>query len=129
MSWENGKPLEEGVPVEVFRAEVWTWAKRLGVEPKEIRIREMKRKWASCSSAGRLTFDRELLRQPASVRTMVILHELLHFRIPTHNKLFKALLLAYFHEKYPDQELPKLPAMNNGNSRHGSENKGSSRVR
>lgn len=112
---EEWKPLEEIVPVEIFRAEVLTWAKRLGLMPKEIRIRQMKRKWASCSSAGRLTFDRDLLKQPAPVRTVVILHELLHLRIPSHNKLFKSLLSAYFHEKYPDLELPELPVIKGGN--------------
>ena len=101
-------PLEDTVPAELFRAEVLHWARRLGVEPQEIRIRGMKRKWASCSSAGRLTFDRDLLRQPGPVRTAVIIHELLHLKIPGHTKLFRALLSAYFHEKYPDLELPDL---------------------
>jgi len=101
-------PLEDTVPAELFRAEVLSWASRLGVEPKEIRIRRMKRKWASCSSAGRLTFDQELLRQPGPVRTAVIIHELLHLKIPRHTKLFRALLSSYFHEKYPNLELPDL---------------------
>ncbi|MBC7098252.1 M48 family metallopeptidase [Candidatus Bipolaricaulota bacterium] len=118
---ECWKPLEEIVPVEVFRAEILSWAKRLGVEPKEIRIREMKHKWASCSTAGRLTFDRGLLKQPGPVRTLVILHELLHLRIPNHTKLFKALLSAYFHEKYPDSDLPELPTVDGGPA-HGSAN-------
>ena len=100
--------LEEAVPGELFRAEVLSWARRIGVEPKEIRIRRMKRKWASCSSAGRLTFDVELLRQPGPVRTAVIIHELLHLKIPRHTKLFRVLLSAYFHEKYPDLDLPDL---------------------
>ncbi|MGY4707516.1 hypothetical protein ACVNPS_07190 [Candidatus Bipolaricaulota sp. J31] len=30
------------------------------------------------------------------------------FKIPRHTKLFRALLSAYFHEKYPDLELPDL---------------------
>lgn len=125
-SWQ---PLEEVIPAEVFRAEVLWWAKRLGVEPKEIRIRPMRRKWASCSSAGRLTFDRDLLRQPAPVRTLVILHELLHLRIPTHNKLFKALLSAYFHEKYPNLPLPEVPIPHNGREKDAPKDKGPSRVR
>jgi len=100
--------LEGVVPVEIFKAEVLSWARRLGVEPKEIRIREMKHKWASCSSAGRLTFARDLLREPGHVRTTVIIHELLHLKIPRHTKLFRALLSAYFHEKYPELELPDL---------------------
>lgn len=94
------QPLEETVPIEVFRSEVMAWAKRIGVTPKEIRIRPMKRKWASCSSRGRLTFDPELLRQPAQKRAEVIVHELLHLKVPNHGPLFKALLKAFLAE-YP----------------------------
>ena len=105
MTWIN---LEKAVLEDLFRAEVKVWAERIGVEPREIRIRTMRRKWASCSSAGRLTFNRELLQQPAPVRTLVIIHELLHLKIPRHTKLFRALLSAYFHEKYPERDLPDL---------------------
>lgn len=92
---ERWVPLEEAVPVELFKAEVLAWARRIGVEPKEIHIRPMKHKWASCSSKGRLTFDQELLRQPAAFRAEAIVHELLHLKVPNHGKLFHALLKAY----------------------------------
>jgi predicted metal-dependent hydrolase len=57
-----GKPnmfqnLEESVPEEIFKAEVRSWASSIGVEPHTITLRPMKRKWASCSSKGNLTFD------------------------------------------------------------------------
>ncbi|UZQ84498.1 M48 family metallopeptidase [Thermoclostridium stercorarium] len=87
------------MPADVFKAEVKAWAERIGVEPKEIHIRPMKRKWASCSQTGRLTFDTELLRQPAGFRAEVIVHELLHLKVPNHGPLFKALLKAYLGEK------------------------------
>jgi predicted metal-dependent hydrolase len=87
--------LEDIVPVEVFKAEVRAWAERIGVRPREIHIRPMKRKWASCSSNGRLTFDLDLLRQPSKVRAEVIIHELLHLKLPNHGRLFRALLGAY----------------------------------
>lgn len=89
------QPLEEAVPADLFRAEVEAWSRRLGVNPREIRLRPLKRKWASCSSQGRLTFDTDLLRQPADFRREVIVHELLHLKVPNHGKLFKALLKAY----------------------------------
>ncbi|WP_299755695.1 M48 family metallopeptidase, partial [uncultured Chloroflexus sp.] len=44
---------------------------------------------------GRLTFDTDLLRQPAEFRREVIIHELLHLKVPNHGKVFKALLRAY----------------------------------
>lgn len=88
-------PLEQSVPLDLFRAEVEVWARTLGVTPREVRFRPMKRKWASCSSQGRLTFDTDLLHQPAEFRREVIVHELLHLKVPNHGKLFKALLKAY----------------------------------
>ena len=78
----------------VFKAEVASWARRIGVEPREIRVRPMIRKWASCSSRGSLTFAPELLTQSARFRAQVIVHELLHLKVPNHGKLFKALFRA-----------------------------------
>lgn len=92
------QPLEELVPASIFKSEVMFWAERIGVEPKEIHIRSMKRKWASCSSNGRLTFDTDLLRQPARFRREVIVHELLHMKVSNHSKLFKSLFNAYLAE-------------------------------
>jgi predicted metal-dependent hydrolase len=92
------KSLEDIVPVQVFYAEVAAWARRIGVYPKQIQLRTMKRKWASCSSRGRLTFDTALLRQPARFRAQVVVHELLHFKVPNHGKLFKTLYRAYVPE-------------------------------
>ncbi len=94
------RPLEQTVGPELFRAEVLAWAKRVGVRPREIRLRDMKSKWASCSSRGRLTFDLGLLRQPARFRTEAVVHELLvhellHMKLPNHGKLFKSLLRVY----------------------------------
>ncbi|MDZ7295619.1 MAG: M48 family metallopeptidase [candidate division KSB1 bacterium] len=63
--------------------------------PRQVAIRPMRRKWASCSSRGRLTFDTELLRQPAGFRREVIVHELLHLKVPNHGRLFRSLLRAH----------------------------------
>jgi len=95
------QPLEEIVPSEVFRSEVTAWARRIGVEPREIHVKPLKRKWASCSSRGRLTFDASLLRQPAPFRAQVIVHELVHLKVPNHGKVFRALLKAYISQVPP----------------------------
>ena len=88
-------PLDERMPREVFLEEVKAWAKKIGVEPKEIHLRPMKNKWASCSSKGRITFNVDILREPAAFRKKVIIHELLHYKLPVHGKLFNSLLKAY----------------------------------
>ena len=78
-----------------FKREVLTWADEIGVSPKEIHVRRMTRKWGSCSSKGRVTFSYEFLNRSYEERAIVIVHELLHLRYPTHNKFFKSLWSAY----------------------------------
>jgi predicted metal-dependent hydrolase len=55
----------------------------------------MKRKWASYSTAGRLTFDDQLLKLPTELQDYVIVHELLHYHVPNHGKLWKSLMHAH----------------------------------
>jgi predicted metal-dependent hydrolase len=95
VSAEPRQPLEEVVPAEIFKAEVWRWSERIGVQPNEVHLRSMRRKWASCSSNGRLTFDTGLLHQPVPFRTHVIVHELVHLKVPNHGKLFRSLVRAH----------------------------------
>ena len=90
--------LESSVPKEIFKSEVRSWAKKIGVEFNSITIRPMSTKWASCSSKGNLTFDTDLLDQPAAFRRKTIVHELLHLKYPTHNKMFKAMERAFLDE-------------------------------
>ena len=75
-----------------FKKEVWKMADNIRVQPKEIHIRDIKNKWASCSIKGRLTFDKSLLKETDEIRLKVIIHELLHFKYPVHGKMFKRLL-------------------------------------
>jgi predicted metal-dependent hydrolase len=80
---------------EELKEEVKRYAQRIGVKPVEVHIRKMDRKWASCSSRGRLTFDVSLLNEPSEIVSKVIVHELLHLKYPNHGKMFKALLKAH----------------------------------
>jgi len=88
-------PLEDVVTKDIFKAEVQAWSKQIKVTLKAVHVRPMKRKWGSCSSAGRATFSTDLLTQPAKFRREAIVHELLHLKVPNHGKLFKSLLRAY----------------------------------
>lgn len=78
-----------------FKRDVHYWAKEIGVKPREVHIRTMKRKLASCSSRGRLTFDISLLKENKEARLRALLHELLHLRYPNHGRMFHSLLEAY----------------------------------
>jgi len=51
----------------------------------------MRTKWASLSTAGRLTLATDLLCLPRELVEFVIVHELVHFLAPNHGKVFKGL--------------------------------------
>jgi len=78
-----------------FKVLVYAWAAKLDVPVKALTLRDMKTKWASCSSAGVLTFNRQLLGLEQELQEYVIVHELTHFRVPNHGKLWKSLMRAY----------------------------------
>lgn len=55
----------------------------------------MSNKWASCSNSGNVSFAEQLLDERREFGEYVIVHELLHMKIPNHSKLFKSLLRIY----------------------------------
>ena len=55
----------------------------------------MCRKWASCSTGGTLSFNDELIGMSKNLGDYVIVHELLHFSVPNHGKLWKMLMRAH----------------------------------
>lgn len=80
---------------EELKIAVNQWAERLRVRPKQIRVQQMKRKWASCSTAGMISLSADLTNESEEFRDYVIVHELLHLRVPNHGKLFSSLMSVY----------------------------------
>jgi predicted metal-dependent hydrolase len=87
-----------------FKAEVLQWARRLDLAVRSVTVRPMQNKWASCSTAGNVTFSSDLLGLDAELQTYVIVHELLHFAVPNHGKLWKSLMRAHL-GKHEELEL------------------------
>jgi predicted metal-dependent hydrolase len=85
----------ETMTEEEFRQLVEEWVEKLHVKPKKVQIRKMKKKWASCSPGKSVLFNSLLMGMPKEFVAYVVCHELLHFKVPNHNKLFKNLLSAY----------------------------------
>jgi predicted metal-dependent hydrolase len=98
---------------EEFKARVLEWAAKLGVKAGGIYVRPMRRKWASCSTMGTLSFNDELLGLHRELGDYVIVHELLHFSIPNHGRLWKSLMRAHL------GDYEKLEARLKRNGRHG----------
>ncbi len=78
-----------------FKARVYHWAGKLEVEVTWLGVRPMRNKWASCSTNGYLNFNAELLGLDQALWDYVIVHELLHFFVPNHGKLWKSLMRAH----------------------------------
>lgn len=87
--------FDRRIAIDVFKGEVRRWAEKVGVQPKEIHVRDMTRKWGSASTSGRLTFDIDLLTEPQAKRDEVIVHELVHLKVGNHGPLFKQLVKAH----------------------------------
>ena len=63
---------------------------------KSISIRRMKTRWGSCTTkTGAIRINLDLIHYPDSCLDYILLHELLHIRIPNHGPRFKALMTRY----------------------------------
>ena len=80
---------------QVFKRRVRHWAEMLDVKIVWLGIRPMNNKWASCSTNGHLNFNDELLELEDELWDYVIVHELLHFFVPNHGKLWKSLMRVH----------------------------------
>lgn len=78
-----------------FKQRVRYWSEKLDVDVVWLGVRRMRNKWASCSTNGHLNFNVELLDLDPDLWDYVIVHELLHFFVPNHGKLWKSLMRAH----------------------------------
>jgi predicted metal-dependent hydrolase len=63
--------------------------------PRVIRVQRMTRKWGSCSAAGTLSLALDLDHEEERFQNFVIVHELLHLKVSSHGRLFKALMTVH----------------------------------
>jgi len=59
-----------------------------GVEPKEIQIKYMPKRWGSCTAKGFIVLNPELIKAPTGCIEYVIIHELCHLVHFNHNTKF-----------------------------------------
>jgi predicted metal-dependent hydrolase len=80
---------------QAFKGRVRAWAAKLDVKIAWLGVRPMRNKWASCSTNGHLNFSAEMPALKRDLQDYVIVHELLHFSVPNHGKLWKSLMRAH----------------------------------
>ena len=69
-------------------------AKRYKIPVPQLTVRQMSKRWGSCTATGRIILNRELIKAPSDCIDYVITHELCHIIEPNHNARFWQLLGA-----------------------------------
>ena len=82
-------------PAMRLKRRVDAWTVRLRVMPRLVRVQTMTRKWGSCSTSGIITLAIDLDNESTGFQDFVIVHELLHLKVPNHGRLFKALMTVH----------------------------------
>lgn len=85
-------------PEQLLKRRAMSWAIKLKVNPTTLHFEDLVDKWGYCSSSGEVTLALDLADMDERFQDYVIVHELLHIRVRSHGKRFKALLSAYIPE-------------------------------
>ena len=96
-----------------FKQRVLEWADKMDVKVRSLALRPMRNKWASCSTAGNMNFNVALISISKKIGDYVIVHELLHFSVPNHGRLWKSLMHVHLGDY--EAEEAKLNRIGHGN--------------
>ena len=73
------------------------WEKIMGVKVKSYFVQKMKTKWGSCNhNSQNIRLNTELVKKPKDLVEYVIVHEMVHLIVPTHNDHFITLMDKYY---------------------------------
>ena len=87
------------------------YAERLGVSFADIRIKDQRSRWGSCSSVGNLNYNWKLVLMPPGVLDYVVVHELAHRREMNHSAAFWKVVATWM----PDYKKYRKWLRDNGN--------------
>ncbi|MCT7486192.1 M48 family metallopeptidase [Aliarcobacter cryaerophilus] len=73
---------------EKVEAQVQKYAKQMGVQYKELKFLDMKKRWGSCTNEGNIILNSHLIKAPIYVIDYVIVHELAHLIEYNHSPRF-----------------------------------------
>lgn len=93
-----------------IKARVKEFSNIIGVSYNNIRLKDTKTRWGSCSSKGNLNFNFRIIMAPKDVMDYIIVHELCHLKHMNHSKAFWDTVAQYM----PDYEMYKEWLKKNG---------------
>jgi len=70
------------------------FAPLVGAEPAVLSVRDLGRRWGSCSAKGKVSFHWQIMLFPPLIADYVIVHELAHLRELNHGKEYWRLVEA-----------------------------------
>jgi len=97
-----------------LEAAVARHAKRLGVAPRRIAVRDTASRWGSCSSTGGLNFSWRLILAPPDILDYLAAHEVAHIVHMNHSPMFWKLTRRL----YPETERAEAWLRANGADLH-----------
>lgn len=75
------------------------WGRLIGLKVERFYVQRMKTKWGSCNPRARtIRLNTDLAKKPRECLEYVLVHEMIHLLVPTHNTRFTTLM---------DQFMPK----------------------
>jgi len=86
IKWYSSKSTE------IIKQRINRYSKIMSVMPQEIKIKDQKKRWGSCSKNGILRFNWRIAIAPISVVDYIVVHELCHLKIKSHSSNFWRLL-------------------------------------
>jgi len=96
----NGTPTTDDSFTEAFREfyrqrgleripkRVTFYEGKLGVTAKDVKVIDLRNRWASCTTKGRLNFHWKCMMSPPTILDYIVVHELAHVRYPNHTRAF-----------------------------------------
>lgn len=73
------------------------WETRLKVRVSAYYLQRMRTKWGSCNVHSRnIRINTELVKKPRDLLEYVVVHEMVHLRVPTHSEQFAELMSQHY---------------------------------
>ena len=78
-----------------LRERIPYWAANLGVSPRDVKVKNQKTLWGSCSRQKNLNFNWRMMLLSPQAADYLIVHELSHLKHMDHSKIFWKMVERY----------------------------------